>query len=254
MSLYPEGKKKDQYHKLAKYFTEFLKKQPEDSKVTKYLERRGINGKAIDKFEIGYCKKDLSLPKYLERMHGRIIFPIADEYGDIVAFSGRLPMEKHEVPEGEKHWFHESFPKSFFLYGLNVAWPHILKNNHVFIVEGQTDVITMHQFGFLNTVGVLGSALVTENVAKLARFTNRFVTIFDSDEGGRKAGIRTSEFLADYSDDYDHIDVNLRTKAKNYDPDEFLKKFGSKKMVKRIKRSIENKKENEDTFVQTILT
>jgi len=251
--LYWEGKRQVFYNKLADFFKEKLINEKDDSDVKKYIDKRKINKDLIDKFKIGYCSEDQNLPNHLSMMKGRLIFPIINEFGDVVAFSGRIPKDRKLLTSDEKHWFHESFPKSHFLYGLNVAWLDILKKNYAFVVEGQTDVTTMHRFGFHNTVGVLGSSLVDEGISKLTRFTNRIITIFDSDKAGRIAAARTSDILKNYKHSYDYIDVNLKNKEINYDPDEYLNKFGSKKLINRVRHySQMSKQRREELTIKSL--
>ncbi len=239
--------KQVKYNKLADKFHEMLI-DPDSNKIgVNYLLERRIDKQDIEKFKIGYCPEDIKLSGLLSHMAGRLIFPIFDEYGNTIAFSGRIPRDKIS---GENAWFHESFAKAMYPYGLNLAWQHIVFRNQVIIVEGQCDVIAMHKSGYPNTVGLLGGSFTEETFAKLARFTNRFVTMFDGDMSGREASVRAKDVLTPYKSSgyyYDNVLLVFKENNKNveFDPDEFIKKYGRNYMKKVIDKSI-NKTVEED--------
>lgn len=237
MGLFPDEKRQKLNNQLALGFQQSLLSK-EGKEAEKYLKDRKITDKLIEDFRIGYCPKAVKLPGILEYMSGRVMFPIIDEFENVVAFSGRKPTSEKGA------WFHEKFSKSFFPYGLNLAWKNIVRTNMVIVVEGQIDVISMWRHGFHNTVGVLGGALTEEAVSKLARFTNRFITIFDADKAGRESAIRANNLLKDYECcGYSHLDVFLNYNGDLYDPDDFLKNYGTSAMVKAIKRVSQQKKQ-----------
>ena len=250
--LFFEDEKQKKYNKLAERFHEILIDPDLKEKIgVDYLQNRKISKQSIDKFKIGYCPENIKLSGLLQHMSGRIIFPIFNEYNDVVAFSGRIPKDRQYIKKGESVWFHESFAKPFFPYGLNIAWPHIVFRNQVILVEGQCDVISMHEAGYFNTVGLTGGSFTGETFVKLARFTNTFITMFDGDMAGRASANRAKEILTEYkSSGYTHHNVSLIFKEdgknKEYDPDEFILKYGRNYMKKVIDRSISLNSENDE--------
>jgi DNA primase len=251
MSLYLEDKKQDQYNNLANKFHEILVGPESKAKIgADYLSGRGVDRKTIDDFKIGYCPEKVQLPGLLAYMAGRVIFPIFDEYGNVIAFSGRIPKTKEFIKKSESVWFHESFSKTLFPYALNIAWPHIVFRNQVIIVEGQFDVIAMHNAGYLNTVGLLGGSFTEESFAKLSRFTNTFVTMFDGDMAGREAASRAKDVLTEYKGSgYNYNNIQLIFKKdginKEYDPDEFISEYGRTYMKKVVDKVISFNKNDE---------
>ena len=239
MGLYKQNVEQEKHNKLSDRFHKILMSE-EGSEARSYLANRKIKRNSIEQFKIGYCPDKKGLSGLLSYMSGRAVFPVIDEFENTTAFTWRIIRKKREK---EQAWLHESFPKTYFPYGLHIAWKNIIKQNSVIIVEGQIDVIRMWQHGFTNTVAILGGAFNDESIAKLSRFTNRFITIFDGDDSGRDAAQRTINFLQDYgSSGYEHLDVNLRINGKQFDPDEFLLERGSRQMVALIKKASDNRK------------
>jgi len=235
MGLFFDEEQQEKYNKLSRKFHEILI-GPDGEKGRQYFKSRNVSDDLLEKFMLGYCPENVKLSEKFSYLSGRIVCPIIDELGNTIAFSGRKI--------DSKDWFHDTFQKSFFLYGLNVAWKNILKTNSIIIVEGQFDVLSMWKHGFTNTVGVLGGVLAEEGIIKLARFTNRFITIFDGDLAGICAASRVMDFLKDYeSSGYEHLNVCLRIDQKEYDPDEFLEKYGTSGMISFIKKASDNKRE-----------
>jgi len=112
---------------------------------------------------------------------------------------------------------------------------NIFEKDYIIIVEGQTDVIACHKFGLSNTVGVMGTALTNDAISKITRFTRRFVLLFDGDKSGRNAAKTSREYLLKHKD-YEVIDIPLIYKGTPYDPDDFLNKFGPKKIITSIEK------------------
>ena len=236
MKLFLDQKIQESQNRLAEQFHMALYKRNDAEKAREYLRSRNISENLIKVFKIGWCPKDFS-PEGQEILSGRVIFPIQDEYnGDVVAFSGRFPDKIEDLPEGAKHWINESYPKQFYLYGLNTALPEILKKDFVVIVEGQCDVIACYKFGLKNTVGTMGSALTDGHLVKLSRLTTNFVLMFDADEAGRLSSERTIELMKSLKKNrFKVLDIELKARGEEYDPDDFLNTYGIKPLVKHIK-------------------
>ena len=162
----------DQSKKYSEMFQKALVYAPDSEVARNYLEQRRISKETIEKFSIGWCPVNKKTETGLiKRFRGRVIFPVKNEYGNVIAFSGRA-VDKENKPK----WTHEYgfLSKSFFLYGLNISYPEIVKKGYVILVEGQIDLIQMYQHGFLNAVALMGCSLTEQHISKLFRFTRKF--------------------------------------------------------------------------------
>ena len=180
---------------------------------------------------MGYCPSDVK-----HQVRGRIITPIYDIYGELVALSTRHPDEKVK-----NRFWHESFDKGSYLYGLFYAKDTIRRCNKVIVVEGEFDVAALHSAGFIMSVGVCGSAFTLFQVSLLSRYCSDFYLMFDGDESGRKAIYKSMEMYKKF---------NLRAYNLNFipvflpggeDPDSFLIGKGRKRMKEKLVESKENK-------------
>ncbi len=128
-----------------------------------------------------------------DRFFGRIMFPIADLSGRVIAFGGRV------VGTGEPKYLNSQetpvFHKSSTLFGLERARTALIQEGSAVVVEGYTDVIALHEAGITTAVATLGTALTERHVKLLGRFCNRVVYLFDGDEAGRRAALRAAEFV-----------------------------------------------------------
>lgn len=150
----------------------------------------------------------------------RLMFPIFDINGDVVAFSGRRLNE-----EDERKYINTSdtpvFKKSRVLFGLNIAKKS--ESGSLILCEGAPDAIAMHQAGFDNAIATLGTAITTEHARVIARICKTVFLAYDIDKAGRKATLKGIELLNQVG--VDTKIINLGTEAK--DPDEYIKKFGA---------------------------
>lgn len=148
-----------------------------------YLKSRGITTDTIAKFQLGYCPAET---EFVPRFRNRIIFPIWDQQGVLVGWTGRTlvgdPAKYVNVKESAV------FKKSRLLYAYNFAKPYIIKRGTVVLVEGQMDVLMLHQEGILNTVASSGTASFKSAAANLlVRYDPRVYIVFDGDTAGIKA-------------------------------------------------------------------
>jgi DNA primase len=233
------------------------------AEAIKYLNSRCIDDKTIADFKLGWCPQEWAGHPIWRR---RVIFPLIDAHGIICGFSGRLltyttkdtdgntltgevgtnrlikKIDKNGVKEEfGMIQFHDSFPKKYFLYGLNQAIEHIRKQNYAIIVEGQSDLLSMHSQGFRNTVATMGSALSLFHVVSLYRYCDFIILMFDADSGGQNA-IELAKKRIPLS----YASLKL---PDGYDPNAFIKEFGSKDIKNSISQIFESKKRNfEDIF------
>ncbi len=206
-------------HKLAaNYFSRQLK-LPEGRNARKYLERRGLDPKVVESFGLGCSTDDWQgLEKFLiskgytadqgvrsgllsrnakgrtyDRFRSRLIFPIKNLSGRVIAFGGRI------ITEGEPKYLNSSdtpiYKKGDHLYGLWTARNSISRTKHALLTEGYMDVISLHQFGYTNSCGVLGTALTVDQVKRLGGFCSKIDLVFDGDTAGLKAALRSAEMI-----------------------------------------------------------
>jgi DNA primase len=185
-----------------------------------YLTRRGLTKETISSFRIGYntnewanlhdylvskgnssqdlfnaglVKRRESGTGYYDTFRSRIIFPMADSSGRIVAFSGRIFPDDPTAPKYLNSPETPIFRKSEILFGLDKAKQDIRLRDYSILVEGQMDLVMLHQTGFTNTVASSGTALTAEHLVRLQRLSNRLIMAFDGDSAGFKAIVRGAE-------------------------------------------------------------
>ena len=209
-------------------------RKPEGKKALDYLRnQRGFCDNVIDKFEFGFCPIDIN-----HQLRGRVISPIYDPYNDLVSISTRNLFIDKKDPG---YFWHESFDKGSYLYGLNWAKESILKYKKAIIVEGEFDVASMHSHGFTMTVGVCGSTFTLSQASLLARYCKEVYLMFDNDNSGRGGLNRTLKLHKDhYLESYGikYIPTQLPL---NQDPDNVLKNdgvVGMKKILAKAKEEV----------------
>lgn len=158
---------------------------------------------------------------YYDRFRKRIMFPVINIRGNVVAFSGRaMPGEDKAGGKYVNTSDTPVYKKSANLFGINFAKNHC--SEQVILVEGNMDVISLHQAGFCNAVAPLGTAFTSEQINLLARYTKEIVLTLDSDSAGQKAIKRASELLENTG-----LSVRVVLIPDGKDPDEFIKKNGA---------------------------
>ena len=203
------------------YFENILSNDtPVSKQALAYLTKRGLTKETISNFRIGYSTSewanlhDYLLSKgnsseelftaglvkrrennsgYYDTFRSRIIFPIADSSGRIVAFSGRIFPDEPNSPKYLNSPETPIFRKSDILFGLDKAKQAIRLRDYSILVEGQMDLVMLHQAGFTNTVASSGTALTAEHLVRLQRLSNRLIMAFDGDSAGFKAIVRGAE-------------------------------------------------------------
>lgn len=231
----------------ARYFYDNLS-AGEGSRALKYLDKRRISKKLRVKFGLGYSLSQRgSLLTYLQsskwsgeqisysglvidgrngmfdRFSGRLMFPIFDVHGQVVAFGGRI------LGEGEPKYLNSPdtmlFDKSYHLYGINYARQS--KKKEFILVEGYMDVLSLFEAGFENTVAALGTALNVNHARLIKKYAEGVIILFDSDDAGERAALRAIPILAG---------TGLRVRAAQVtgakDPDEYLQKHGRESFEK----------------------
>ena len=205
----------------AKFFANNLQTAQPDSPCTQYLEKRGLSPEIIQSFGLGFSPNswdalmqalvhdhlglDAALElgllgkntsnTYYDKFRGRLIFPITTFPNQVIGFGGRI-IEDIDAPKYINSPESPVYHKGNNLYGLVQASKSIQSQKYVLLTEGYMDVLTLHQFGYTNAVGVLGTSLTNEQIARLAtRFTSHIVLLFDGDPPGRKAALRACTMI-----------------------------------------------------------
>ena len=207
-----------------------------------YFRSRGFTDDIIKKFQLGYCldesgsfaqsalregyknefleKSGLSIRRddgsYYDRFRGRVIFPVHTLSGKVVAFGGRILKKNDKSAKYVNSPESEIYHKSNELYGVYFAKQHMVKHDRVFLVEGYTDVISMHQAGIENVVASSGTALTPGQIKLIHRFTPNVTVLYDGDAAGIKASIRGIDLLLEEGM---HVKVVLLPDGE--DPDSF---------------------------------
>jgi DNA primase len=253
----------------AKFFENNLTKTPE---ALEYLKSRGLTEKSIKDFRVGFIKNDWrllyenlknkfsdgemekaglikkiekSLPAsgggYYDRFRGRIMFPISDSSGRVIAFSGRIFEDDGKSAKYLNSPETPIFSKNAVLYGIDKSKDSIRKNNFSILVEGQMDLILSHQAGYHNTVATSGTALADSTVSKehvvsnlglICRLSTNIVLSFDADKAGANATIRAGKIALSLG-----MDVKVVEMPEGVDPADLISKSGADAWKEAIKNS-----------------
>ncbi|NCI50447.1 DNA primase [Sediminibacterium roseum] len=214
-----------------------------------YLKERGFRDDFIEKFQIGYnpdardqltkalianqFNKEL-LPKtglvsvrngdeLVDNYRGRIIFPIHNNTGKIIGFGARVIGKSDRGPKYINTPENEIYVKSKILYGAYQARTAIDKADECLLVEGYTDVVSLHQAGIENVVASGGTSLTTDQLRLIKKYTNNLTIIYDGDNAGVKAALRGLDMALEES-----LNVRLVLIPDNEDPDSYVNKVGAK--------------------------
>lgn len=205
----------------AAWYHQRLLTAPDARGAREYLRSRGISGDVARHFQIGWAPDDwdaltrglgkdgamlrevgLAFLNRRERLQdsfrGRVLFPIRNENGEMVAFGGRILPGSTDPAKYKNSSETAIYAKSKTLYGLSLAKADIVASNQVVVCEGYTDVIGFHRAGVLRAVATCGTALTEEHVRLLKRFASRVVLSFDADAAGQGAAERFYEWERKY--------------------------------------------------------
>ena len=205
---------------VEKQYHESLLYDPMGERARNYLRNRGITDESIEKFQLGYCPepsnwmvgKVNNVPRLIrllteagilssgnyggmyDRFRDRVMFPIHNAMGQCIAFGGRMMDDTTVVSKAKYINSPETalFSKRKQLYGLDIAKTTMTRSRRALVVEGYMDCIVCHQFGFTDTVAVLGTALGSKHIETLRHYVDKVILMLDGDAAGQK---RTSEVL-----------------------------------------------------------
>jgi DNA primase len=232
-----------------KFFTSRLYEHEEGRRIAmSYFAERGFRDDIIRKFQLGYSlnKRDDLFGNATERgfnevyllktglvykrddgtiadrFHGRVIFPVHTLSGKVIAFGGRVLGKKDKVAKYVNSPESEIYHKSNELYGVYFARQAIVKADKCYLVEGYTDVISMHQTGIENVVASSGTSLTDGQIRLIHRFTNNITVLYDGDTAGIKAAIRGIDMLL-----AEGMNVKVVLLPEGEDPDSFARSHNS---------------------------
>lgn len=238
------------YYKMMetahKFFRYNLTNTTTGDEAIKYLLDRGIDMESINAFEIGLAPDksdalynvlknagfneldmfDLGLVKngehgFYDLFKNRIMFPVKDERGHIIAFSGRIFVNDPSQPKYVNSPETVIFKKGQTLFHLYDAISDIRKNHQIVLHEGQMDVIASYRSGITTAICSMGTALSPEQVKIIAKYANNVVVCYDGDNAGLKAMVKAIRLFANQN-----INLRLVILPDGMDPDEYVKKYG----------------------------
>jgi len=237
----------------ANFYHENLYK-PESKIAQEYIKQRQLTNETLKSFQIGFSGKFDELyqelkkqgleeteilesglvnrndkGQYIDRYRNRIMFPICDARGRVIAFGGRVL--DNSKPKYINSPENVVYSKGRNLFGLNVAKKGDIKQ--ILIVEGYMDVISLHQRGITNVVAPLGTALTQQQGWLLRKSTEKIILSFDSDEAGLTAKMRALDILQDMG-----CDIRILQMDGAKDPDEYIIKYGNARFKKLVEKAL----------------
>ncbi len=282
LEQYNRGEKteKERLHSVLEQTVFFYqKKLDENSEALKYLHSRGVTDEIIKEFRIGFApaewrdlfdylltrsvsegdmlevglikRKDTALHRgetsvtseYYDTFRGRIMFPINDSSGRVVGFSGRILIDDDKSPKYLNSPETALFNKSEILFGLDKAKKDIRLKDYSILVEGQMDLIMLHQVGITNTVASSGTALTENHLVRLRRLSNRIIMAYDADSAGFSASNRSSQMALSVG-----MDLKLASFPEGKDPADLAKED-----LKKLKDCFKKAKHIIDFYTDTLL-
>jgi DNA primase len=247
-----------------KFFSRYMWNEEEGRVVgLSYFRERGFRDDIVKKFELGYCPDGKSIftdeaqkagyrMEYLEktgltikrddwvrdRFGGRVMFPIHNMAGRVIAFGGRILKDDPKAAKYLNSPESEIYHKSNVLYGIYQAKREISRVDKCYLVEGYTDVLSLHQSGIENVVASSGTALTADQIRLIRRFTPNVTILYDGDEAGIKASLRGIDLVLE-----EGMNVKVLLLPQGEDPDSFARKHSSSELLNYISA-------NETDFIQ----
>ena len=238
-----------------KFYEHFLYNSQTGKEALEYLNKRGLDLETIKMFGIGLAPKnhttltklltdkgysltdaaDIGLLRtnkdgYYDTFFNRIMFPIIDDLGHVLGFSGRIFIDDPNQPKYVNTEETVIYKKGEMLYNLNNAIPHIRKSGRVILCEGQMDVISLSNAGIKEAICSLGTALTIEQATLLSKYTKNVLICYDGDGAGIKATGKAFNVLRGFN-------AHSVTLPDGMDPDEFIKKHGKDSFLDYLKNN-----------------
>lgn len=242
------------YEWTAKFYHYLLKNTEHGKAAMDYLRQRGFTDKMIDLFQIGYApdtwntlvqflsRRSFDLEEaekgglltkrsdggdYLDRFRDRIMFPIHDRSGKVIAFAGRI------LGEGQPKYLNSPesklFNKSRTLYNLHQARPSIRKSRQIVLFEGYGDVISAWEAGVQNGVATMGTSLTENHASLMKTMADEVLVCYDGDRAGQAAAMKVIPLLENVG-----LNIRIAVLSDGLDPDEFIRKYGAERFMRQI--------------------
>lgn len=236
-----------------RYFSDILHKHSDGKNIgLAYFKERGFHNNTIEKFQLGYCleqrdaftrsaihdgykldnlvKTGLTIQREdgsaFDRFMGRVMFPIHSLSGRVIGFGGRTLKTDKKIAKYLNSPESEVYHKSEILYGIYQAKKTITQENKCFLVEGYTDVISMHQAGIENVVASSGTSLTHDQIKLIKRFTPNVTILYDGDAAGIKASLRGIDLVLE-----EGLNVKVVLLPEGEDPDSFSRSHSSTELL-----------------------
>lgn len=243
---------------VAEVYHHLLMNTEDGEKALNYLLKRGFTRENIESYGIGWSlpswdsittlltRKGFSLDEmvecgliiqkendhtYFDRFRGRVMFPIRNEFGKVIAFSGRILDSKESEPKYLNSPESPIFRKSEVLFNLDKARTSIRKKRQVILMEGFMDVLSANRAGIDNAVATMGTSLTKEHITRLKRLVEKTVICYDGDNAGWEAAKRAAEML--YAE---RMNVEVAILPDQLDPDDYIRKYGSESFVQTVEK------------------
>jgi DNA primase len=244
--------------KVMDHFNGILIKNSSGKRAIQYLHARGTSDEIIDKFNLGFVPeswdtlvkffKTLSVSKeiaeksglvlnkksehgYYDRFRNRVMFPIFDINMQVAGFGGRVMDDS--LPKYLNSPETLIYNKSKILYGLAFSKNHCRQQEHVYVVEGYFDFLSLYQNGVKNVVASLGTALTLEHIRLLKGYAKKVILVFDSDEAGINAARKTINLFVN-----EGVDLKILVLPKGNDPDSFIMEFGRQAFIDKASKAM----------------
>lgn len=243
------------HQQVAAFFHQNLLKDPAAQIARDYLSKRGLDSDTARAWGIGYApdawdgllkwavtrkfsvalleSAGLVVPRegggYYDRFRGRVMFPICDDQGQVIAFSGRILRDDKQQAKYVNSPETPLFQKGRVLFALDKAKRAILDEKLAILCEGQVDTIACHRAGLTSVVAPQGTALTEQHARLLKRHTDAVVLMFDGDEAGQNAAVRNAAPAWDVG-----LDIRVALLPAGHDPDSFLREHGAAALRERL--------------------
>jgi len=234
----------------------FQNEEGQDIGLT-YLKERGFREEIIKRFQLGYCLQErddfakaaiaaqynteyllktglvvMRDERLVDNYRGRVIFPVHNQTGKVIGFGARIIANNDRAPKYINTPENEIYIKSKILYGSYFARQAIDKNDECLLVEGYTDVISLHQAGIENVVASGGTSLTQDQLRLIKKYTNNLTILYDGDAAGIKAALRGLDMALE-----EGLNVKLALIPDKEDPDSYVNKIGASKFQEFIRNN-----------------
>ncbi len=243
------------------YYANNLHETPEGQSIgLSYFKERGFRLETIQKFGLGYSlnsfdafmktavSKSYNLEllkkaglvkekngKTYDFLRDRVMFPIHNLSGKVIAFAGRTLSQDKKIPKYVNSPESEIYVKSKILYGAYLAKKPMIEADNCFLVEGYTDVISLHQAGIKNVVASSGTSLTTEQIRLIKRFTPNITILYDGDSAGVNAAMRGTDMILEAD-----MNVKVVLLPEGEDPDSYVNKVGNDGFIKYVEANAQD--------------